>query len=192
MGGVIVSCKCPVCGARKGMSVDYNYKGESFFCRCYECGYGNSFEGWEDDGEVCFTWDRRSKENDREEKRQFVKRVDITARQGFCFKGKDVPFLPLELEGDYAIYPGSRRGKLVWRLFPSGEDATVIGEFETFAQALDAGDIFLEDLHEREAEMVKEHLTKPRKRMSTSKAKPKNRAAGGKQPKEKAVRKRGS
>jgi hypothetical protein len=130
---ILSSVNCPVCGKKDAMMEDWFYKQGEVFYHCHTCGYGNLFREIEEDGEKFWKWDKQ------DENLEFVKIARVKKEQGLMFYGDGIPFYPIEAEfAEYSVYPESKKGKLIWRLY--SPDEQLRGEFASLGEAFVAGD----------------------------------------------------
>jgi hypothetical protein len=128
---ILSSVNCPLCRS-KNMQEDYFFKQEEVFYHCHSCGYGNLFKTIKEGTEEFWKWDRR------QEKKKFLKWVDVRKNHGLMLIGK-VPFYPIGAEfPEYMVYPRSKKGELIWKLY--SPDKKLLGEFKTLGDAFRAGD----------------------------------------------------
>lgn len=132
---IVYSADCPVCKAKDDMQIDSSEAWVTL--QCFSCGYGNHMTlGKTRDGLEYYQWDGRRA------RRKYAKFMGITERHKLPFVGR-VLFYPQPIvgESEYGIYPGSRQGKLVWKLYVMKRyrRAKHLGTYRRFADADEAG-----------------------------------------------------
>jgi hypothetical protein len=128
---VISSINCPLCHS-KNMQEDYFFNQEEVFYHCHSCGYGNLFTTIKEDRKEYWKWDRR------QEKRKFLRWINVRKKHELMLIGK-VPFYPIGAEfPEYMVFPRSKKGKLIWKLY--SPDKELLGEFKTLGDAFLSGD----------------------------------------------------
>jgi len=139
---VVSSVDCPVCQGKRDMMEDYFYKLGGVFYHCHVCGYGNYFKEKKERRETYWTCNQKST------KRKFAKEVNVKEKHGLFFTGT-VPFYPIGAEFDeYLVYPRSRKGELVWKLY--SPEKQLLGVFNSLSEAFKAGDEYADGTSDKD------------------------------------------